>query len=130
MKATLPKADHISNGLNYGSEKETTYTFVVVAHHKGDLKEVLACRCYMGRSRNAETVYASIWTFGPKWLSGTGKAGGWGYCKTSAAINEAIRSAGIKLDKGIHGAGIERAMEAMTAIARALGFRKTIVVRG
>lgn len=64
----------------------------------------------MGRSRNASTVYASIWVHANgHYLAGHGNAGGYGYHKESAAFQDAITSAGIQLvgspyadDKGMH----------------------------
>jgi hypothetical protein len=53
----------------------------------------------MGRSPSASVVYASVWAFGngKDSVSGYGTAGGYGYHKESAAIANAINSAGIEL---------------------------------
>lgn len=115
------------HGKNYAGDKELTDCFKVIAYSKGELVEVVDCRVWMGRSRNASKVYATLWVHGKGiYTSGTGNAGGYGYCKTSAAIDEAIRSAGFKLDRSVSGTGQHR--DALEAVARSLGFRKFIFV--
>lgn len=96
MKAII-KAE-ASNGKNFSGDKELVSTYNVVGRIKGELRAVVTARCYMGRSRNASTVYASIWVHGDDiYTSGHGKASGWGYHKESAAIADAITSAQIEL---------------------------------
>jgi hypothetical protein len=109
MRAKLP-AVTVSNARNHDSDKETIQTLNVVALIKGHLRTVVTCRCYMGRSSKASSVYASIWVSMQPYLSedksylgfrestsGTGSAGGWGYHKSSSAIGAAISNAGIEL---------------------------------
>ena len=124
MKAIIK--ENVSNAVNYGDKKELTKTFNVVTD---GLKEVVTVRCYKGRSASASTVYASIWinTSGI-YTSGKGKAGGYGYHKESAAIAEAIESAGITLDADISGVGDGAIHEALGAIAEALGFSNVLIV--
>ena len=124
MKATIGK--QVSNAINYGDKKELIKTFNVVTD---GLKEVIKARCYMGRSANASTVYASVWiNTSEVHTSGKGKAGGYGYHKESAAIAAAIESAGITLDTGISGVGDCAIREALKAIAHALGFSNVLIV--
>ena len=93
MKAKI--INQVQNARNYGGEKETVSKFVVMDKTG---KEFVDCRVYMGRSRSASTVYASIWVHGNGvYTSGNGSAGGYGYHKESAAIQDAITSAGIEL---------------------------------
>ena len=74
--------------------KETVSAYSLVVSHKGELKEAIVCRVYMGRSRQAREVYACIWVHGiGTWASGKGSAGGYGYHKESQAIADAIDSA-------------------------------------
>lgn len=54
--------------------------------------------------------------------SGTGSAGGYGYHRPSAAASEAIRNAGITLDKDISGVGESAIEAAVKAIAEMLGY--------
>ncbi len=107
------------NAKNLGGEKEITDTLNLVAQTSEGLREVVTVRCYMGRSAKASVVYASIWVRAGDYLfSGHGKAGGYGYCKRSAAVDAAIRSAGITLSRSIAGVGIQAIEDAMLAIAR------------
>ena len=124
MKATIKEL--ADNGKNYGHKKELIQTFNVITD---TLKEIITVRCYMGRSASASVVYASIWINSPDYHgSGTGKAGGYGYHKISAAISEAILSAGIELSKDISGVGNDAIHEALCAIAEAMGYNKFLIV--
>jgi len=123
--ATLPVVS-ADNGRNYGDSKETIGSYVVVDCRLK--KEVVTLRLYMGRSASASKVYASIWISpdyatmpGICYTAGTGAAGGWGYCKRSAATGSAIRSAGISLRDSISGVGTDAVEDALLAIAVAMG---------
>ena len=97
MLATIGK--QVSNAVNYGDKKELIKTFNLITD---ELKEIITVRCYMGRSAGASAVYASVWiNTSEVHTSGKGKAGGYGYHKESAAVAEAIKSAGITLDTDI-----------------------------
>lgn len=104
LTAKLTKQNQ-ENARNMGGDKETVSRYVVVGiNGKGEITKGVDCRVYMGRSRNASTVYASIWVHSSGvWPSGHGNAGGYGYHKESAAIDEAIRSAGITLYGDVYG---------------------------
>ena len=91
MKALITKP--ASNGYNHSPKKELCAAYSVIC--KG--KEIVCARSYMGKSVNSSVVYASIWVHGETYTAGTGKAGGYGYHKESAAFCDAIRSAGIEL---------------------------------
>lgn len=54
-------------------------------------------------------------------LSGSGKAGGYGYNRMSAAVSDAIKEAGFKLDKDIAGVGESAVKEALLAISVEMG---------
>ena len=124
MLATI--GNQVSNAINYGDKKELIKTFNVVTD---ELKEIITVRCYMGRSANASTVYASVWiNTSEVHTSGKGKAAGGGYHKESAAVAEAIKSAGITLDTDISGVGDGAICDALEAIARALGFSNVLIV--
>ena len=128
MNATLGNEN--SNAVNYGSKKELIRTWNVIVNSDDGLKNIITARCYMGRSPSASTVYASIWIYDEKHhTSGTGKAGGYGYHKASAAISEAIRSAGITLSEDISGRGDNAIEESLEAIAATLGFESCLIVR-
>ena len=141
--ATLP-AEETQNARNLGGDKETIERTCLVVfsqaersriqkrdaengwRSRGDegFRTVVDARFYMGRSGSASTVYCSIWvhTKDGKGYSGHGKAGGYGYHKQSAALADAIRSAGIKLAGDPSGCGDSAMRHAMEAIARAAGY--------
>lgn len=127
--AKLPAAP-TENGKMLDGEKEQTRAWAIVARHKGKWVQPITVRCWMGRSRNASTVYASVWASGPgRWYAGHGTAGGYGYCRHSAAVGAAFDSAGIKLARSISGVGESAVEEALCATARALGYRSFTIVR-
>ena len=115
MKAKLIKP--YSNARNYSGKKELTNSYQLIVSTSDGPKEVIDARCWMGRSNQSSVVYAAIWVTGKgQCYSGRGIARGYGYHKASAAIDEAIYSAGIKLSNSISGVGdgaIERAFRAI-----------------
>ena len=124
MKATM--GENVSNAVNYKGQKELVKSYNVITD---TLREIIIARCYMGRSASASTVYASIWVNAPDiHTSGKGKAGGYGYHKASAAVADAISSAGITLDTNISGVGDGAIKESLEAIANALGFERVLIV--
>ena len=125
IKASLPAAG-VSNATMYDN-KELVHAVSVIGRNKAGMEEAVTARFWMGRSSSASTVYCAIWCRGKDyWTSGKGTAGGHGYCKKSAALDEAIRSAGITLSRSVHGTGEIR--EACEAIARALGYKELLTV--
>ena len=101
---------------------------VVVTSGKHAGTSPITVRWYMGRSNSASVVYCSIWTSSnTHYATGHGKAGGYGYCKQSAAFGCAVRSAGIRLSSSVDGVGHSAIHEACEAIARAMGIRGHLV---
>ena len=108
---------------------------LVVRLPSGELREVITVKCYMSRSASASVIHAVLWVkcADGHWTSGSGHAGGYGYHKESAAIAEAIKSAGIELqdlenDRKDHwfdlsGTGGSYYPQVFEAIARAAGYR-------
>ena len=138
MKAIFDQQKHLDNARNMNGEKELVQRIVVV-DDAGSKRQIVDCRLYMGRSRNASAVYCSIWANGhinneQVWITGHGKAGGYGYHKPSAAMQNAITAAGFTLtdDNGdimpINGRGDEAMYDAAVAIAAALGFNDVILI--
>jgi len=124
---SLPASD--VNNATWPDNKEQIACYQVVAVYKGDFKYPVTLRLFMGRSNQASVVYACIWCNTPdRWFSGKGNAGGYGYCKQSAAADSAIRDAGIVLEKSIAGVGESAIREALAAITRKLGYRKFTIV--
>lgn len=132
LTATLPTVNDISKAINHGGKKELTDATSIIAFARGQLHEICTARWYMGRSREASVVYCSLWVRRPSlwdaegtsllkegaWWSGSGSAGGYGYHKGSAALDEAIRSAGITLSRSVSGTG--ECEQALMAIAKAM----------
>jgi hypothetical protein len=66
----------------------------------------------------AETAYACLWlSTKDAYAVGRGKAGGWGYCKESQAIENAFFSAGLRFEQAIGGVGEPAIMAAIKAFA-------------
>lgn len=114
--------------------------------YRGLMCEAATIRVYMGKSASSSVVHACVWFRGPHgseiYASGKGSAGGGGYHKESAAIADAVRSAGIvlygrpesaRLDPShdpkrsfdFGGTGSSYYREVFEAIARAMGHRFT-----
>jgi hypothetical protein len=90
-------------------------------------KEVLIARFY----GNGQTRYCCVWSNqGGNHLQtrGSGKAGGYGYCKESAALGAAIQNAGFKLQHDIGGVGESAMRGAFEAIARFSGLRSKFAI--
>ena len=125
MKAQLTKTE-CQNARNMGDKKETIKQMKLITHKAGEFKEPITVRWYMSRSGDgASPVYCSLWVHcSPYYVSGRGKAGGYGYHKASAAFQDACDSAGIELSQPVDGRGDESVREAMFAIGAALGFER------
>ena len=123
MNAKFTKTECM-NATNYGGKKETTSQMVLITHKDGEFKEPVTVRWYMSRSGDgAGPVYCSVWiNHHPYYVSGRGKAGGYGYHKGSAAFQDACDSAGIELSQPVDGRGDSLVKEAIFAIGEALGF--------
>lgn len=152
IKADLPIND-VRNAINHGDKKELCQSWKVsalsVVNGRPSIAEIIDLRIYAAKSKNASTVYASIWVHdgeSNRYTSGNGKASGWGYHKGSAAVAGAIESAGIRLwgsayssrpsseidySRGADIGGVgESAIEyALLAIAVALGHRDVSISR-
>lgn len=76
-----------------------------------------------------QTIHCIAWLSGNEhYTSGYGKAGGYGYCKESAAMESAIIDSGIAMDQHWGGMGETKQREAAFSIAQKLtGKRKFIL---
>ena len=93
-------------------------------YRPGEAHSVVTLRLYWP----ASTCYACLWVNSdPVHTQGSGKAGGYGYCKASSAAGQAIRNAGFTLDREIDGVGIDAIREAMKAIAVELGHPEALL---
>lgn len=100
-------------------------------NNRHEAETIIDCRVYMARhSDGASPQYCNIWindtrsstNTAHRYARGVGKASGYGYDKSSAAISAAIDDAGITLSKRIDGVGESASFEAICAIAEALGY--------
>lgn len=130
QKATIGKS--VENARNLSGSKELVHAMSLIVSTSKGPREVVTARWWMGRSSQASEVHCSIWVHGHlgngTWTSGRGTAGGYGYCKKSAAFSDAVSSANIKLATYVNGVGIPAVREALEAIAKALGFRGRAIV--
>ncbi len=111
------------NGKNLGSHKALIETRNAIAVEGSNLSEVLTVRWYTGFSRNARTVYCSIWIRG--WGNQTGAGHGRslrgsGGSRTAEAFEAALRDAGVELTDSVHSS--ETIDVAMDAVLKALGY--------
>lgn len=141
MKAKFIPGD-FRNAYNYGHKLETVSGYVVMALKGGKIVEAVTARFYMARhSDGASPVRCALWVHGDADRSGKGNASGYGYHKESGALDSAITSAGITLhgdpygreadtDKpcNIHGYGEAACEHALTAIAKAAGYRGQLYI--
>lgn len=123
MKATIKEPKSAINAQAHRKENYFIEEFSAIVHDGKEFKTPVTLRTY-GKKFGAAN-YACLWVNGKNVnCSGSGKAGGYGYHRTSAATQEAIEKAGIELSEPIDGRG-DRAMEdAVRAIAVALGFKE------
>ena len=115
----------------------------LIATRNGELCEVITIRTYFNKKGSGmQPVRACVWIKPAKagdWNSGRGSAGGYGYHKESAAIAEAVSSAGVSLFGALYnyrnapvdlkkrvdfgGTGSSGYTDIFKAIARAAGYR-------
>lgn len=87
--------------------------------------ELIDCRLYMGRSSSSSVVYCAIWiSCANQYITSKGSAGGYGYHKMSAAVDDALYNAGFKFDEGIDGRGNEAIKEALLAVCEHFGYNR------
>jgi hypothetical protein len=111
------------------ADKETVKAWSVVAMKPtGDLAEIITLRWYRGRSNSANTIYCNLWLRVGTMNSGHGAAGGGGYCKHSAAFDQAMRNAGIEYPQDVDGRGLSAVRKALNDIAETMGFYGSLVV--
>lgn len=134
FQATLKASQ--DNARHLGGDKEQTDSRTLVVCVDGEIAEAVKLRCWMGRSRSASVVHASVWFRAPdgdSYRTGRGQAGGHGYCKHSAASEAALDAAGVYImtrpEDGeeprfadIGGAGMDAVEAGLLAAAVAMGW--------
>ena len=138
ITATLPVTP-VSNARQL--DKEIIHRYHVIGLFNDVMAACVDCCVYMSRSGDgASPVHCALWVrvgaskhdggriFFNDTTSGKGRANGYGYHKLSAAIADAIESAGIKLNSDISGVGDNAVCDALAAIGRACGASQVVVV--
>lgn len=93
----------------------------VIAIINGDLQELVTARFYMSSRHDANQITCIFWVRGGTagCVSASGTASGYGYHKTSAALQDALNSAYIELSDRISGVGEKAMTAALLAVAKA-----------
>jgi len=131
MQNKVLEHTQIKTGLKTSHRRENNFSseYIVISRNgmKKDVAQVAHCRFYWTESR----CYCCVWISGggkyPGYHSGSGWAGGGGYCKASAAASSAIRAAGYTLERSISGVGHDAIREALLAVCRYNG-RKNLQI--
>lgn len=126
MKAKLTLKDHNGKIASNRKEKGFVSQYTIAAISKGLMFTPVIARFYSTPSRS----YCCIWLCASHkdiYLSGGGKAGGYGYHRASQALYEALSDCGVTLDADIAGRGDTAMRDALVAVAQALGFRNPYI---
>lgn len=134
MKATIENIQnkhfqHNKNINSYRREKHFLGAYnVIVENQKGELQDLINCRVYDSQAKTSVCVWV---TDNSKnlYIGTVGASSGYGYHRSSSALDEALRLANIKLDQDIEGRGEEAMVQALEAIAKELGYNKILTVK-
>lgn len=108
----------------YGRHESGFYREIAVLS-PADGHAIVTARIYWP----GQTAYCALWISDKtRYGRGQGKAGGGGYHKASAALADAIKDAGVELDRSISGVGDAAMEQACEAIARALTGKRRFIV--
>lgn len=123
------------NGKNLGGSKEVILNRVLIAFDDNtkEFKELATVRWYMGKSRNSQRVYCSVWVIGHvfgDYTAGNAFTDGYGFCKQSDSFERALNSAGIYTEDPISGRGISKVDEFLEAMAKMAGFNHFYITKG
>ena len=101
--------------------KVFAHQFECILFSEKGAESLLTARLYTDKKGGG--VYALLWVKcwdvdenGAAYRQGYGRVGGYGYHKGSAAIEEALNAAGIKLSEHVGGCGFEACKNAFTAV--------------
>lgn len=105
---------------------------VISLADKPDGHGVLDARIEARLYGNGESNTCCLWVINVdpsgKCTQGSGHAGGYGYHRRSAAMQDAIENAGFTLSQDIGGVGESTMREALLAIAECIGVEKPAIV--
>jgi hypothetical protein len=95
MKISINNLVQGINGKAHRKENSFYKSLQIVGFKDGQFNQPLDVRFY----GNGQTVYCCLWgSIGNAYFNGSGKAGGYGYDKQSAAFSNALQSAGFSVD--------------------------------
>jgi hypothetical protein len=124
MKATLLKPASAINASAHRREKYFSGEIAAIDRATG--AALVSLRLY-GSPSNA-CNYACLWVHAePVYATGSARASGYGYHRTSQAAQEAINKAGFTLSQDIAGVGEQAMQEAVKAIAICVGCADPII---
>ena len=126
MQAQLLANQGTMRAKNFNRDK--MLITALIATDKTTGREIVDCRVYIGKSSSAKTIYCSIWIYGERVYNGLGKAGGYGYHKSSAAMSEALHNAGWEVSEPIFGRGDGAMRKATVAVAQAVAGHDDIIL--
>ena len=119
MKIDIKNLTDSGNVAKYRKEKGFYRQISMVDSRDGT--QIVQARFYWPGREGASNCYCCVWIHGDDLHgSGGGKAGGYGYHKESAALEEALSAAGIRMSEGIGGRGDQAMLEALEVLARAV----------
>lgn len=115
------------NGKAHRKENHFMQSYILLCTDESGIRELAQLRLYGTQSTN----YACLWVHDSKsetYVAGSGKAGGYGYHRPSAAAQVAFDNAGVGLGEAIDGRGDSAIENAMKALGAALGIYSNVTV--
>ena len=118
-----------SSKFSVRDTKVFAHQFECILFSEQGAESLLTARLYT--DKKGGNVYALLWVKcrntdknDVDYRRGYGRAGGYGYHKGSAAIEEALDAAGIKLSEHVGGRGWEACKDAFTAVCKDYVYKK------
>lgn len=110
--------ESIREGFEQSYRKENGFYRQLSALDPRDGSAIVTARFYWPGRDGASTCYCCVWIHGDTLHgSGSGKAGGYGYHKESAALLDALNAAGAYVDTNIGGRGDGAMRDALISLA-------------
>jgi hypothetical protein len=137
MKATHNPATKTKFTTSHRKEGKCFFKSIAVIdlaskpHPTGEMQQPLVARIYGTGAANTACLWINTTNKKHPYglhVSGSGKAGGYGYHRASAALGEAIHNAGFTLSESISGRGESAMREAMLALAKVAGIKRPAIV--
>ncbi len=130
MNITLPTARLTDINRNNERKECISRRVLVVTLPDGKPCSKFEVNFFMSRSGDgASPVYCDIYFDAcEKWISGSGRAGGYGYHKESAAFADACNNCGLLIDRNISGVGNDAINQVLEAVAVKLGFTHYLII--